>query len=125
MSVLTLAGEGYDDIVRPASLAERSGLTGRVLRFDTARKFGFISISAADGGGEVFFHIKEVSSMLTLLGLNIFGSHETVDISALCLLSSPIFYALLFERLTVERRLAKATLSSLTRASVGPMRCVL
>jgi len=63
--------------------------------------------------------------MLTLLGLNIFGSHETVDIFALCLLSSPIFYALLFERLTVERRLAKATLSSLTRASVGPMRCVL
>lgn len=61
MSVLTLAGEGYDDIAQPASILERSGLTGRILRFDTVRKFGFISISAAEGGGEVFFHIKEVS----------------------------------------------------------------
>ena len=60
-SVLTLAGEGYDDVVPPTSLAERDGLSGRVHRFDIARKFGFISISAAEGGGEVFFHIKEVS----------------------------------------------------------------
>jgi len=59
-SVLTSAGEGYDDVVPPTSLQERDGLSGRVQRFDTLRKFGFISISAAEGGGEVFFHIKEV-----------------------------------------------------------------
>jgi hypothetical protein len=58
--MITTAGAGYDDVVPPALLSERDGLTGRVKRFDTVRKFGFIELCAAQGGGDIFFHQKEV-----------------------------------------------------------------
>eukprot|EP00617_Octactis_speculum_P004595 CAMPEP_0185777124 /NCGR_PEP_ID=MMETSP1174-20130828/88374_1 /TAXON_ID=35687 /ORGANISM="Dictyocha speculum, Strain CCMP1381" /LENGTH=239 /DNA_ID=CAMNT_0028465395 /DNA_START=28 /DNA_END=747 /DNA_ORIENTATION=- len=50
----------YDGVNAPSNISERDGLCGVVRMFDSQRKFGFITLSQADGGGEVFLHIKEV-----------------------------------------------------------------
>lgn len=58
--MITTAGPGYEDIQAPKDLRERDGVTGRVKMFDAKRNFGFITVSEADGGGDVFLHVKEV-----------------------------------------------------------------
>ena len=58
--------ESQDDVTPPSVLREQIDVTGVVARFDTRRSFGFITLSEAAGGGDIFFHQKEVVGGKTL-----------------------------------------------------------